>query len=129
MRTGSPPQATFAGRTRAEYAMFAPSDSLPLVSVSVEHAARVILDACERGDAEALVSWQARVAVLAYRIAPSLVVALLANVARVLPSAGGSTEHRYGHESESPLTESPLDALGHAATHDQHEDLELKHSG
>jgi short-subunit dehydrogenase len=128
MRTGSPPQATFAGQTRAEYAMFAPSDSLPLLSVSVEHAARTILDACERGDAEAIVSWQARVALLAYRIAPSLVVSLLANVARFLPTSGGSTEHRYGHESESPLTRSPLDALGHAATRDQHEDLELKSS-
>ena len=38
MRTGSPPQATFAGQPEKEYAMFAPSDSLPFTSVSAETA-------------------------------------------------------------------------------------------
>jgi short-subunit dehydrogenase len=124
MRTGSPPQATFAGRPAAEYALFAPSDSLPFLSVSVASAARQIIDATERGTAELIVSWQAQVAIAAYRIAPRLVGELLTAVARFLPDAGGSTEHRSGRESESTLTRSPLLGLGHAATHSQHEDVD-----
>jgi short-subunit dehydrogenase len=126
MRTGSPPQATFAGRPESEYAMFAPSDSLPLLSVSAAYAARLIADGAERRAAEVIVSWQARLAILAYRLVPRLVVALMTTAARVLPDSGGSREHRYGHESESPLTRSPLDALGHAATRTQNEDLDLR---
>jgi len=124
MRTGSPPQATFAGRPEAEYSLFAPSDSLPLISVSVASAARHIVVAAERGTAELIVSWQAQVAIGAYRIAPRLVGALLTTVARFLPDAGGSTEHRLGRDSESPLTRSPLLGLGHDATRSQHEDLD-----
>jgi short-subunit dehydrogenase len=126
MRTGSPPQATFAGQPRKEYAMFAPSDGLPLVSVSAPYAARLIVNGLERGATEVIVSWQARAAILAHRIAPRLVLALLTTVARVLPDSGGSREHRYGHESESPLTRSPIDALEHDATRRQHEDLDLR---
>ncbi|MBD5635469.1 MAG: SDR family oxidoreductase, partial [Candidatus Eremiobacteraeota bacterium] len=59
MRTGSPPHATFAGQTKKEYALFALTDATPLTSVSVEHAARVIVDGCERGAKRVVVSWQA----------------------------------------------------------------------
>ncbi|MBD5635983.1 MAG: hypothetical protein IAI49_16060 [Candidatus Eremiobacteraeota bacterium] len=128
MRTGSPPQATFVGQPRKEYAMFAPMDALPFTSVSVEAAAREIVAATERGDAEIVISWQAQIAVLAYRVAPAFVMALMTIASRLLPDSGGSTEHRYGHESESPITRAPLDALGHAATQTQHEDLDLKTS-
>ena len=128
MRTGSPPQATFAGQPKKEYAMFAPSDSLPLVSVSAPYAARLIADGVQRGAAEVIVSWQARLAIFAYRVAPRFVVGLMTATSRALPDSGGNREHRYGHESESALTRSPLDALGHAATHAQHEDLDLRRS-
>src|SRR5436190_6533704 len=49
MRTGSPPHASFKGQHRREYAWFAISDSLPLLSMSAERAARRILTACRRG--------------------------------------------------------------------------------
>lgn len=125
MRTGSPPQATFAGQTKKEYAMFAPSDSLPFTSVSVETAARDIADACERGEVERVISWQARAAILAYALLPRTTVRFLATATRLLPDAGGSTEHRPGAESESPLTApgSPLTAaMDRAVT--QHERLD-----
>jgi short-subunit dehydrogenase len=60
MRTGSPPNATFAGQPEKEYTLFAPGDSLPFTSVSVQSAARAILDGCERGDVETVVSWRMR---------------------------------------------------------------------
>lgn len=121
MRTGSPPNATFVGQPGKEYAMFAPGDSLPFTSVSVQRAARAILDGCERGDAETVVSWQAKVAVAAYALAPRTVISLLTALNRILPDSGGSHEHRFGRDSESALTRSPLDALGHAASRTQNE--------
>ena len=124
MRTGSPPQATMAGQPEKEYAMFAPSDSLPFTSVSVGHAAKRIVDACERGTAEIVISWQAKLAVAAYAMAPKAVIKFLASGTRLMPDSGGSKEHKLGSQSESALTESPIDALGHAATETQHEDVE-----
>src|SRR5438105_6875199 len=62
MRTGSPRNANFKGQHRAEYAWFAISDSLPGASMSVERAARQILDACKRGDAEVVLSLPAKLA-------------------------------------------------------------------
>jgi len=121
MRTGSAPQATFAGQPKKEYAMFAPSDALPFTSVSVERAAREILDACEAGETERVISWQAKAAIGAYALFPRLVIGFLAASARLLPDSGGSTEHRFGHESESALTKSPVDALAHRATASQNE--------
>jgi short-subunit dehydrogenase len=123
MRTGSPPQATYAGQPEKEYAMFEPSDSLPFTSVSVGHAARRIVDACERGTAEIVISWQAKLAVAAYALAPKAVVKFLATFTRLMPDSGGSTEHRLGSQSETPFTRSPIDALAHRATREQHEDL------
>ncbi|GAC1401444.1 MAG: hypothetical protein NVSMB56_16540 [Pyrinomonadaceae bacterium] len=42
MRTGSPRNATFKGKHRAEYAWFAISDSLPVTSIAAARAARQI---------------------------------------------------------------------------------------
>src|SRR5205085_1734915 len=46
MRTGSPRNATFKGRHRAEYTWFSISDALPLTSISATRAARRIVKAC-----------------------------------------------------------------------------------
>src|SRR4051812_32790060 len=51
MRTGSPRRALFKGDHEKEYAWFAISDSLPVLSVSSEHAAKRIVEAIEEGDA------------------------------------------------------------------------------
>jgi short-subunit dehydrogenase len=126
MRTGSAPQATFAGQPKKEYAMFAPSDALPFTSVSVERAARDILDACEAGEVERVISWQARAAIAAYAFVPRLVISFLASFTRLLPNAGGSTEHRFGYESETPFTESPIDGLAHRASNTQNEMLDRR---
>jgi short-subunit dehydrogenase len=116
MRTGSPRNAAFRGNHRAEYAWFDIADSLPLLSMSAERAARQILDACEHGDPEVVPGLPARLAVLANGIAPGLVQELIAVVGRMLPSARpGGRERRTGAESESALAPSVLTALGDAA--------------
>jgi short-subunit dehydrogenase len=56
MRTGSPRNALFKGNNQAEYAWFSISDALPLISMSAKRAARQIVDATVRGDAEIVLS-------------------------------------------------------------------------
>src|SRR5262249_6705042 len=76
-RTGSQRNATFKGRNRAEYAWFSISDSLPLLTISVERAARRIITACQRGEAEVIFPLQAKIAAMAETIAPELIADLL----------------------------------------------------
>ena len=105
MRTGSPPNAFFKGDHEAEYAWFVLGDSLPGASMSAERAARKILEACRRGDAEALVGLTAKVAALARTLAPNMTAAVLAQLNRMMPQ-DGSTERFRGSDSETPLTRS-----------------------
>ena len=116
MRTGSPRNAAFRGNHHAEYAWFDIADSLPLLSMSAERAARQILDACQHGDPEVVPSLPAKLAIFANAIAPGLVQELVGAVARALPAPRpGSRARRTGAESESPLAPSILTALGDAA--------------
>ncbi len=123
MRTGSPPHATFAGQPQKEYALFSLADATPLTSVSVEHAARLIVDAAERGSARLVISWQARLALLGRALAPGLVLRMLTLTGYVLPRSGSHPEHRAGYESETPLTRSPLTAMSQHAEHTQNETI------
>ena len=72
MRTGSPLNASVKGNHAQEYAWFAISDSLPLASIDAERAARQIIAACRRGDAELVITVQARLAILARTAAPDV---------------------------------------------------------
>jgi NAD(P)-dependent dehydrogenase (short-subunit alcohol dehydrogenase family) len=116
MRTGSPRNAMFKGQHRAEYAWFSISDALPVTSVSAEHAARSIISACRRGDAELVISLPARFAVLFHGIFPGLTASLLQLVNRLLPGPDGAgTETVPGRESESAWSPSALTALSDRA--------------
>jgi NAD(P)-dependent dehydrogenase (short-subunit alcohol dehydrogenase family) len=116
MRTGSPRNAIFRGRHRAEYAWFSIADSLPGLSVSAEDAAARILAAARRGDAEVLFPITARAAAIAQAAAPNLTARVLATVNRVLPGAPARrTGRRRGAESQSRLSPSLLTRLGDRA--------------
>lgn len=111
MRTGSPRNADFKGQHRKEYAWFAISDSSPLVSMDAGRAARRIVQACVNGEAEVVLSWQAKLATTLAAIAPSATSELLAAANWLLPRAGGiGTASRRGYESESFLAPSVLTA-------------------
>jgi NAD(P)-dependent dehydrogenase (short-subunit alcohol dehydrogenase family) len=112
MRTGSPRNAWFKGRHEEEYAWFTISDSLPGSSVSAEKAARQIVAACKRGDAELIISLPAQLAVAFHGLFPGLTADILGVVDRLLPAPGGiGAEKLHGHQSETPITLSPLTAL------------------
>jgi NAD(P)-dependent dehydrogenase (short-subunit alcohol dehydrogenase family) len=117
MRTGSPPHALFKGKNRAEYAWFSISDSLPFITLSAEKAAEQILDACRRGEAEAILTWPAQLAVRLNALFPDMVADILTVVNRLLlPGPGGiGTAQVEGKDSQSPASPSVLTALGDKA--------------
>jgi NAD(P)-dependent dehydrogenase (short-subunit alcohol dehydrogenase family) len=117
MRTGSPVNAMFKGNQLQEYAWFAISDSLRLTSINVERAARQIIAACRRGDAELVITLQANIAVLARALAPELFQDTMAIVAKLLPGPTGveGDVARPGKESESAWAPSALTAPTYAA--------------
>ena len=109
MRTGSPEKAEFKGHHRLEYAWFVTLDSLPFVSVDVTEAARLIVDAAERGDAELTISVPAKLGSIVHGIFPGFVSDALSFVARLLPRPGGvGKASRRGAESHSVFAPSPL---------------------
>lgn len=86
MRTGSPEKAWVKGRHAAELSWFLVSDSLPFVAIHSTRAARQIVDACAAGQAELILTPQARAAVVFQALMPE-VFAFLAGVAsRALPA-------------------------------------------
>lgn len=112
MRTGSPRNADFKGQNVAEYAWFKISDSLPVLSVSAEHAAKSIVAAARRGDVELIIGTSAKLAVTFDQNLPEISGELAALAGRMLPSPGGiGIESRKGAESESKVTQSPLTGL------------------
>jgi short-subunit dehydrogenase len=122
MRTGSHLHAQFKGKHQKEYGWFAVSGTNPLISVSVERAARQIVNATRRNRSDLVVGWQARALMTAHANAPGLIADAMGLVNRFLPGAeaGGlegirPAEKKAGRESESAVTRSPLTALGRRA--------------
>jgi short-subunit dehydrogenase len=106
MRTGSSRNALFKGKHRREYAWFAVSSSLPLLSVDAERAARRIIEACRRGTSRLVIGWHTRGAILLNELFPGTASSLTAIANRLLPAAAadGTKGLRSGSESESWLT-------------------------
>jgi NAD(P)-dependent dehydrogenase (short-subunit alcohol dehydrogenase family) len=116
MRTGSPRNASFKGKHRAEFTWFSVSDALPLISVGADRAAKQIVNACERGDARLVVSALAKSAVVLHELSPETSTAVLAMANRILPKAGGIGARRAkGMESTTMISPSWITALDSAA--------------
>jgi NAD(P)-dependent dehydrogenase (short-subunit alcohol dehydrogenase family) len=110
MRTGSAFNARFKGRHREEFAWFTVSDSIPFLSIDAASAARRIVHACRCGDAEVVVGWPAKLAVVANAIAPSAVALgmRLTNALLPPPTDGSGNEAHSGWQSFSPWAPSKL---------------------
>lgn len=107
MRTGSHLNAEFKGQHDKEYAWFALGNSLSMFSMNAESAAEAILDACARGDAEAVLSLPAQVAVAAQALFPNLIAELMTLAEQfVMPRAGGiGQQSAKGSQSRGVLPE------------------------
>jgi short-subunit dehydrogenase len=116
MRTGSHLNAYFKGKNQQEYGWFALSGTNPLLSISARRAARQIVNATRRRQAELIVSWQAELLAILNGVAPGVVAEAMGLVNRLLPDAPGQpTEKKRGSESQSAVTRSALTALGQSA--------------
>ncbi len=109
MRTGSHRKAYFKGQNETEYTLFSIIDALPIASTGSERAARQVVNACRRGEAELIFPVQAVLAEKVHALFPGLTADLLGIVNRMLPGPGGiGTETRTGEESATPLSRSWL---------------------
>jgi short-subunit dehydrogenase len=116
MRTGSARNATFKGRHQAEYAWFAIGDALPLTSMDAGRAARRIVEACRYGEAEVILSVQAKAAVLFHDLFPGLTADINGLFNRLLPDAGSDGRvARLGKQSGSKWAPSWLTTLNDRA--------------
>jgi short-subunit dehydrogenase len=116
MRTGSARNADFKGQHRAEYALFSLSAALPVTSMNVERAARQIIAACRRGEAEITLSIQAQVAAIFHGIFPGVTADLMGVVNQLLPGPGGiGVRKAKGKDSSSFVSPSILTVLNDRA--------------
>jgi short-subunit dehydrogenase len=90
MRTGSHLNALFKGHQEREYALFAPSASLPFISMDAERAARQIVRAITRGEAERVLTIPATVLARFHGLFPGTTANLLSVVGRMLPPPDGT---------------------------------------
>ncbi len=119
MRTGSPLNAWFKGRHRAEFTWFALSGALPFVSIDARRAARKIVEACRYGDPELVITPQARLAIVANAVVPSGFALGMSLFNRVLPGATGDADGdqaKSGWQSPSRWAPSLLTRLSDRAT-------------
>lgn len=101
MRTGSHVNAKFKGDHAAEYAWFSISASLPIGSISDEHAAAKIIDACRAGLPSLIMPFPARIGIVGNALFPNLTGYAMKLVNRLLPRPTNSSGNqlRSGWES------------------------------
>lgn len=114
MRTGSYIQATFKGQQAREFAWFALGDNLPFSSMDAERAARVIVQATRRGEAERILTVPAVLASVAHGVAPGLTADALALVNRYglpAPTSPADTGKERGETVERRIENPAFHAL------------------
>ena len=113
MRTGSPLNAFFAGRQEGEFAWFAAGDSLAFVSMDAERAARQIVAAARRGQAEKILSLPALLSSLFHGLFPGTTSNLLGLVNRlILPkSTSEGAALKRGMDVHEGMDSRLLDAI------------------
>ncbi|RLY91135.1 SDR family oxidoreductase [Kocuria tytonicola] len=112
MRTGSHEHAFFTGSSEKEYAWFAPSASLPVLSMNADRAARLIVDGVLAGRPVVLVGWLPKIAQRVRGVAPGLTVRALGVANRLLPSAASHQTHLVaGAAARRRLASTVVDAL------------------
>ena len=122
MRTGSHINAYFKGQNQKEFTLFSLSNATPLSSIKAERAARQIITASKRGDAEAIITVQAQLAAKIHNLFPELTADVLSLVNQLLPGEGGiGKDYATGLESTSPLAPSLVTSLSDAASYQNNE--------
>jgi NAD(P)-dependent dehydrogenase (short-subunit alcohol dehydrogenase family) len=122
MRTGSHLNAYFKGENEKEFRWFMLGASLPLISIDARRAARKIVHAIQLGQAELVITPQAKLALLLHGIFPGLTSDILGVMNRLLPDATDDQRERHlGKESETTLTRSFVTRAGRKAAEEFHQ--------
>ena len=126
MRTGSHLNAQFRGQTAREFAWFSLGASLPGLSMNAERAARQIVQATKRGDAERILTLPANLLERFHGIFPGTTTNILGMVNHLLPSANGANAGAptRGMEAQQYLHSrifNVLTRLGHMAAQRYHQ--------
>lgn len=112
MRTGGPAHARFRGDPEREYTWFAVLDATSATSTSATRAARRIVRAARKGEAEVTLTWQAKLLRLTAGIFPGITAKALGVGNRLLPGAedgkGRARQVKEGLELNTRWAPSPL---------------------
>jgi short-subunit dehydrogenase len=123
MRTGSHLNALFKGKHEQESAWFSLGASLPGASMSADRAARQIVRAAKRGEAERILSIPAKLLARFHGLFPEATIAQLGLMGGLLPSAeSGPNETRLGMDvhGQSRMLDR-LTAMGRSAAERLHQ--------
>lgn len=102
VRTGSPRNIDVKGSHEDEYAWFKTADSLPLLTMSAERAAKKIIKAMQLGKHTLTLTMPAKMGKAMKESAPDLTISFFDMINRFLPEPEeGGEETRKGFESES----------------------------
>ncbi len=121
MRTGSPVNAQFKGDQAKEFTWFSVGDATPVTSMDARRAARRIVEATRRGEAEVTLGWQAKLLRLAHDLFPGATTDLLGLVNRVLPDGSAASGTARGMELATAVSPSPLTAMMNRAARENNE--------
>lgn len=115
MRTGGYLNARFKGRHKEEYTWFSLSSTLPGLSMDAERAARQIVRAVKRGEAERILTLPAQFLAAFHGLLPGITSDVLGLVNRlILPDADGAgPEAERGKEVHEQVQSPLLDTLTH----------------
>lgn len=103
-RSGSPKNAYFKGQNEKEFAWFASSDAMPLISIGVSRLAKRIVNACRYGQAELMSPLMYNLQARLHGLMPGLTSEVASVATGVLPSPGGiGAARRTGAQSDSNL--------------------------
>jgi NAD(P)-dependent dehydrogenase (short-subunit alcohol dehydrogenase family) len=116
MRTGSHLNAFFKGHQEAEFTWFSLGASLPFISMSAERAARQIVAATRRGQAERTLSLPAVLLARLQGLLPGMTADLLGLANRLLPPAEGAGRARARGMAVQARLEPPHNRLLNALT-------------
>lgn len=120
MRTGSYLNARFTGRPSWEFTWFGVLGNLPLLTTNGRDAARRIVVAARRGEAEVTLTWPAVLISRMQGAMPGVTTTLLGVVNRAMPRDPGEARRQAaaGWDSETPVTNSFVTGLGRQAARD-----------
>jgi NAD(P)-dependent dehydrogenase (short-subunit alcohol dehydrogenase family) len=125
MRTGSFLNAFFKGRQDREYVWFSLGATLPVISMDAERAARQIVRATRRGEAERVLSLPANMLARVHGVMPGVISTLLGIVNALMPRhPGGETAKARGaelHEQAQSRVLSAITRMGLKAADRYHE--------